>query len=437
MMHSVMTLTAALAITMAAPQQEVTFTRDVAPILQEKCQACHQPDSIAPFPLLTYDDARRVANLIKDRVSRRIMPPWHINRTVGIQEFKNDRGLSDEQIATIVAWVDAGAPEGDPADMPPPRQFPDPRQWQLAGQFGEPDLIVKSEPYTLAAETQDKWFRPVVETGVTEARWVKATEIKPSFPDGRRIVHHVLTYLEQDEQGITGLASTAANRTPGLFMEWAVGKTGEIFPDGAGKLMLPGSRIHWEVHMHAIGEEVVDNQVELGIWFYPRGYTPTNRTILTLLDAFEQRDDLDIPPGQISVTQRFHTLSAPARLENFQPHMHMRGKAMQLEAIYPDGHKELISLVDNFQWNWHNNYIYADDAAPLLPKGTILVLTAWHDNTASNRNNPDPEQWVGWGDRTVDEMAHLWVDITYLEQEQYEELVAEREARKADQQRER
>jgi len=188
-MHSVMTLTAALAITMAAPQQEVTFTRDVAPILQEKCQACHQPDSIAPFPLLTYDDARRVANLIKDRVSRRIMPPWHINRTVGIQEFKNDRGLSDEQIATIVAWVDAGAPEGDPADMPPPRQFPDPRQWQLAGQFGEPDLIVKSEPYTLAAETQDKWFRPVVETGVTEARWVKATEIKPSFPDGRRIVH--------------------------------------------------------------------------------------------------------------------------------------------------------------------------------------------------------------------------------------------------------
>jgi mono/diheme cytochrome c family protein len=424
--------------TVALPQQDVTFTRDVAPILQEKCQVCHQPDSIAPFPLLTYDDARRVANLVKDRVTRRIMPPWHINRTVGIQDFKNDRGLTDEQIATIVAWVEAGTPEGNPADMPPPRVFPDPRQWQLANEFGDPDLIVKSEPYTLAAETQDKWFRPVVDTGLTEPRWVKAIEIKPSFPDGRRIVHHVLTYLEQEEQGITGLASTAGNRrSAGLFMEWAVGKTGEIFPDGAGKLMLPGSRIRWEVHMHAIGEEIVDNQVELGIWFYPESYTPTNRTILTMFDARGERGDLDIPPGEISVTQQFHRLSAPARLENFQPHMHMRGKAMKLEAVYPDGRQEVLSLVDNFQWNWHNNYIYADDAAPLLPQGTILIVTAWHDNTADNPNNPDPEQWVGWGDRTVDEMAHLWVDVTYLEQEQFEELVAEREARKEQQRRDR
>lgn len=410
--------------------QEVTFTRDIAPILQERCQACHQPNSIAPFPLMTYDDARRVANLVKDRVSRRIMPPWHINTDVGIQDFKNDRGLSDEQIATIVAWVDGGTLEGDPADMPPPKEFPDPSQWQLAADFGDPDLIVKSEPYTLAAETQDKWFRPVVDTGLTEPRWVKAIEIKPSFPDGRRIVHHVLTYLLQDEEGITGLASTAGNRrSAGLFMEWAVGKTGEIFPDGAGKLMLPGSQIRWEVHMHAIGEEIVDNQVELGIWFYPEGYTPTNRTILTMLDARGERRELDIPPGEIAITQQFHTLSAPARLENFQPHMHMRGKAMKLEAIYPDGDREVLSLVDNFQWNWHNNYIYAEDAAPLLPKGTVLVVTAWHDNTPENPNNPDPEQWVGWGDRTVDEMAHLWVDVTYLEQEQYEELVAEREAK--------
>lgn len=417
----------------AAPQQngDVTFTKDIAPILQDKCQVCHQPDSIAPFALITYAETRRFARLIKSRVEARVMPPWHINRTVGIQEFKNDRGLSDQQIATIVAWVDAGTPEGDPADLPPLKEFPDPDAWQFAEEFGEPDLVVKSSPYTLAAETQDKWFRPVVDTGLTEPRWVKAIEMKPSFPDGRRIVHHVLTSLQQDEEGITALASTAGRRrSAGLFMEWAVGKTGEIFPDGAGKLMLPGSRIRWEVHMHAIGEEIVGSQVELGIWFYPEDYTPTNRTILTMFDA---RGDsgLDIPPGEIAVTQQFHTLRAPARLENFQPHMHMRGKAMMLEAIYPDGRKEVLSLVDNFQWNWHNNYIYADDAAPLLPEGTTLIVTAWHDNTADNPSNPDPEQWVGWGDRTVDEMAHLWVDVTYLEQEQYEELVAEREAKKA------
>ncbi len=411
--------------------EEVTFNRDVMPILQAKCQECHQPNSIAPMSLLTYRDAYRYAKRIRAKVSNRIMPPWHIDRTVGIQKFKNDRGLTDDEIETVVAWIDGGRIEGDPADLPPPVEFPDPSQWQLGGDFGEPDLIVKSEPYTLAAKTQDKWFRPVVETGLTEARWVKAIEIKPSFPDGRRIIHHVLTYLIQEEEGLTNLASTAqeVQRGAGLFMEWAVGKEGEVFNADAGKLMLPGSRIGWEVHMHAIGEEVQDNQVELGVWFYPRGYEPRNRTVLRMFDA-RGPNSLDIPPGEISVTQDFHMLRAPARLENFQPHMHMRGKAMSLEAIYPDGRKELINQVSNFQWNWHNNYIYADDVAPLFPKGTTLVITAWHDNTADNPNNPDPEQWVGWGDRTVDEMAHLWVDVTYLEQEEYERLVAERQEAK-------
>lgn len=408
--------------------QEITYAKHVAPIIQENCQLCHQPNSIAPISLLTYEDARRYSRRIKRKVEDRVMPPWHINRTVGIQEFKNDRGLTDEEVQTIVSWIDNDMPFGDEADLPAPMEFPDPSQWQMAAEFGEPDLIVKSEPYTLPAKTQDKWFRPTVETGLTEPRWVRAIEIKPTFPDGRRIIHHVLTYLLQDEgDGLTALASTAsdAQQSAGLFMEWAVGKTGEVFPEGAGKLMLPDSRIRWEVHMHAIGEEIADNQVELGIWFYPRGYTPDNRTVLRMFDA-RGESDIDIPPGQIAVTQDHHVLPAPARLENFQPHMHMRGKAMSLEAIYPDGRKEMLSYVDNFQWNWHVNYIYADDAAPLLPKGTTLVITAWHDNTEDNPNNPDPEQWVGWGDRTVDEMAHLWVDVTYLEQADFDRLVAER-----------
>lgn len=411
--------------------REVTFTRDVAPILQQNCQICHQPNSIAPMSLLTYRDAMIFSQRIKERVSKREMPPWHIDRTVGIQHFKNDRGLSDGEIETLVTWVDSGMPEGDPADMPPAVEWPDWNEWQLASTFGQPDLVIESEPYTLAAQTQDKWFRPRVPTGLTEARWVRAIEIKPSFPDGRRIVHHVLTYLIQEEQGLIGLASTAAEaqRSPGLFMEWAVGKRGEIFNDDAGKLMLPGSEIGWEVHMHAIGEEVVDNQVALGIWLYPKDYVPTNRTVLRMFDAGGETG-LDIPPGEIAVTQDFHVLPAPARLENFQPHMHMRGKAMSLEAIYPDGRKELINQVSNFQWNWHINYIYEDDYAPLFPKGTTLVITAWHDNTAENPTNPDYRQWVGWGDRTVDEMAHLWVDVTYLEQDEFDRLVAEREARK-------
>ncbi|MGH9312752.1 MAG: c-type cytochrome [Vicinamibacterales bacterium] len=414
------------------PREPVTFTRHVAPILQQKCQVCHQPNSIGPMPLITYEDAREFARPIKARVSARVMPPWHIDQNVGIREFKNDRSLTDAEIATIVSWVDGGAPRGDLKDMPPPRKFPDPIGWQLANEFGPPDLVIKSPPYTLAPRTQDKWFRPVSETGLTEPRWVRAIEIKPSYPDGRRIVHHVLTTLEQPEDGITGLAHSAhdAQKSPGLFMEWAVGKVGEVFPADAGKLLLPGARIRWEIHMFAVGQEIKDNQVDLGVYFYPKGVVPKHRTVLRMFDV-SRGSDLDIPPGEVAMTQNFYVMQAPARLENFQPHMHMRGKSMSVEAIYPDGRKEVLSAVNNFQWNWHVNYIYADHVAPLLPKGTVLVFTAWHDNTAANPSNPDPKQWVGWGDRTVDEMAHAWVDVTYLEQEEFEKLVAERKAKAA------
>jgi hypothetical protein len=420
---------------MAAPseQEPVTYAKNVAPILQQKCQVCHSPNSIAPMSLLTYDDAKKYARGIKNKVSDRLMPPWYMDKSVGIQKFKNDRSLSDAEIDTIVKWVDQGTPMGDPKDLPPPVTFPDQGGWQFAKQYGEPDLVLKSPPYTLAARTQDKWFRPVTDTGVTEPRWVRAIEIRPANLDGRKIIHHVLTMLEQHEDGgITNLASSAheMQMTAGLFMEWAVGKTGELYNTDAGKLMLPGSKIHWEIHMFAIGQEIKDSQVELGIYFYPKGTVPPHRTVLRMFDV-SRGEDLDIAPNSTSMTQNFFVLQAPARIENFQPHMHMRGKAMSMEAIYPDGKREVLSSVNNFQWRWHVNYIYADETAPLLPKGTVLVFTAWHDNTVNNPNNPDPRQWVGWGDRTVDEMAHAWVDVTYLDQPELDKLIAERKAKAA------
>jgi len=416
----------------AARAGAVTFAKDVAPIMQQKCQVCHQPDSIGPMPLVTYDDARKFANGIKARVSARLMPPWHIDKNIGIREFQNDRSLTDEQVKTIVSWVDAGAPMGDPKDMPPPMAFPDPNGWQLSKDFGQPDLVITSPPYTLAPRTQDKWLRPTSEVPLTEPRWVRAIEIKPKGVEGRRVVHHVLTTLLQQEDGVTGLAHTAhdVQSNAGLFMEWAVGKVGEVFPSDAGKLILPGSRIRWEIHMFAIGREIKDSQVELGIYFYPKGTEPKNRTVLRMFNV-APGSELDIPPGEVAMTQNHYVMQAPARIENFQPHMHMRGKAMSVEAIYPDGRKEVLSAVNNFQWNWHVNYIYAENTKPLLPKGTVLVFTAWHDNTANNPNNPDPKQWVGWGDRTVDEMAHAWVDVTYLEQADFDRLVAARKAKPA------
>ncbi|MGH7554443.1 MAG: hypothetical protein ACREMQ_15670 [Longimicrobiales bacterium] len=408
----------------------ITFAKDVAPILQAKCQSCHRPGSIAPMPLIEYADVAKYALKIKMRVQQRTMPPWHIDRSVGITQFKNDRSLSDEQADTIIRWVDDGARLGDPKDLPAPITWPDPGVWQLKANFGEPDLIIKSLPYSVEKSGQDKWWRPTVETGVMEPRWVKAIEIKPSL-SGRKSVHHVLTLLEQHEEGgLTNLASTMVHATSGrqsagLFMEWAIGKTGEIFNDNAGKLILPDSRIRWEVHYYATGEPVKDDVVELGVWLYPKGYVPQNRTILTMYNA-APGSNLDIAPNETATTTNTYVLRAPARIENFQPHMHMRGKSMTMEALYPDGTRELLSKVSNFQWRWHVNYIYADSVAPLLPTGTTLIFTAVHDNTAQNRNNPDPGQWVGWGDRTVDEMAHTWVDVTYLEQAEFDKLVAAR-----------
>ena len=412
----------------------VTFTKDVAPILRDKCEACHRPDSMAPMSLVTYDDARPWARAIRARVASRQMPPWHIDRTVGIQQFKNDRSLSDEQVDTIVRWVDAGAPMGDPKDMPPPRKWPNEQLWAFAEQFGPPDLILKSPPYTMPPQAQDVWFKPVVPTGLTEARWVRAIEIRPSTVKGRRIMHHVLARLQQKESAEIVRASggdDGEDPGAGLFMEWAIGKQGELMRPNTGKLMLPGSSIQFEEHIHAVGEEITDT-VELGIYFYPKNEVPKYRQVLGLFHAIAGgARGLDIAPNAVSVHQGFHVMPKAGRIENFQAHMHLRGKAMSMEAILPDGKTEMLSQVSNYSFNWHTNYVYADEAAPILPKGTVLRFTSWHDNTAANKDNPDPNQWVGWGDRTVDEMAHAWVDVTYLEQEEFDRLTAERKAQAA------
>ncbi len=401
-----------------------TFTKDIAPIFQEKCEACHRPDSMAPMSLVTYEEARPWVKSIRARVAAREMPPWHIDSTVGIQHFKNDRSLSDGQINTILRWVDAGAPRGEPEDMPRPVRWPAESAWNFAKLLGgPPDLTIRSEPFTMPAEAQDKWWKPVVPTGLTEPRWVRAIEIRPLTVKGRRIVHHSMAYLSQNESA-SGLNDSPVG--PGVFMEWSVGKQGEMMRPDTGKLMLPGSTIQFEVHLHAVGEEISDS-VELGIYFYPKGQEPKYRQVLGALMASNGLV-LDLPPNAVTISQNFSVMKMAGRVENFQPHMHLRGKAMSMEAILPDGTTEMLSFVRNFTFFWMNNYIYADDAAPLLPKGTVLRITAWHDNTAANRHNPDPNQWVGWGDRTVDEMAHAWVNISYMSDEDFKAEVEKRRA---------
>jgi hypothetical protein len=404
-----------------------TFTKDVAPIFQAKCQTCHRPGQMGPMSLITYEESRPWVRSIKTKVATRMMPPWHLDRTVGIQQFKNDLSLTDEQVDTIVRWADGGAPQGDSKDLPAPIKWPSDDIWRLADEYkyGPPDVVLKSKPWTQEAQGQDQWWQPVVETGLTEDRWVRAIEIRPSAK-ARRIVHHVVTYLLQDEEKY---GAVDVGDGGGYFSEFSVGKIGDRYRENTGKLMKKGSKIRFDIHYHSVGEKLTDES-EIALWFYPKGVVPKYRVYPQALGVQDAMRTFDLPPGKVTMHEAFVALPQPARLENFQPHMHVRGKAMAMEAIYPDGHSQMLNYVDRFDFNWHVNYVYADDVAPVLPKGTILHIKAWHDNSPSNKANPDPTQWVGWGQRSFDDMYHAHVNVTYLTQDDYDQIVAERKKAK-------
>lgn len=409
----------------------VTFSKDIAPILQQKCQECHHAGSMAPMSLVTYEETRPWAKAIRERVITRQMPPWHIDPTVGVQKFKNDMSLSQTQIDAIVRWVDTGAPLGDRKDMPAPRQWANADEWKAAPELGPPDIIVKSEDWTMPAHHQDVWWRPSTDIGLTEPRWVRAVEMRPGSLAGRKITHHAVAYLAQDDPDSVLPGSTADLRGRAMLMEWAIGKGYDLYRPDTGKLLLPGSKISWDIHYHAVGEEIRDH-VEIGIWLYKKGQEPKYRTFLTAFQAIKGLDRnrlVDIPPNTVAVSQQVTVLKQAAMLENFQPHMHLRGKAMLVEAVLPDGSSEVVSYVGKFNFNWMTNYIYADDAAPMFPKGTMIRVTAWYDNTPANPNNPDPDQWVGFGDRTVDEMGHAWMNVTYVSDEDYNAWAAKHDKR--------
>src|SRR5579872_776128 len=207
-----------------AAAKAVTFAKDVAPIFQERCQECHRKGSLAPMSLVTYEETRPWAKAIRQRVITWQMPPWHIDKTVGVQKFKNDISLTDEQIATVVRWVDSGAPMGDPKDMPPPKEFPAANEWKAAKELGQPDLVIKSQPYTMAAHHQDVWWRPTSDIPVTEPRWVRAVEIRPGTAAGRKITHHAVAYLVQDDPSSIAPGNDADLGARSFLMEWAIGK---------------------------------------------------------------------------------------------------------------------------------------------------------------------------------------------------------------------
>ena len=438
----------------------VTFTKDIAPILQRSCQNCHRPQGVAPMSLTTYQQVRPWARAIKLKTASREMPPWFIEKNVGIQKFKDDPSLSDREIAMIASWADTGAPEGNPADMPPPRQFPAGGGWS----FGTPDLIVSSPTVTVKAVAPD-WHGDVGHTvsGLTEDRYIKSVEVREFRPDeqltGRAVgqasgggdlnyfvVHHaVVTSKPADEVDDSDQRSSeersADQATPaqrantqraslpvGEFSYiFEVGQNAMIYPDDVGILLPANSTVYFpNVHLHSIGKDV-KVQMQVGFTFHPKGYKPKYPRGVSSLPI--RLTEIDIRGGQDNARHdAFTTLRRPAKGVTFEPHLHASGKRMCVEAILPNGFRETLNCA-GYNHNWVKAYVYEDDAAPLLPAGTIIHVTGWYDNTAKNPRNVDPRNWHGVGQRSVDDMFLLFSKFLFLTEEEFKAEVEAREAK--------
>jgi hypothetical protein len=407
---------AASRTTQALPPSQPTFAKDVAPIFQRSCQTCHHQGTSAPMSLVTYEEVRPWAKSIRQRVANREMPPWHLDKTVGIRHYKNDRSLSDDEIATVVRWADHGAPLGNPADLPPALAFRPESDWFI----GEPDLKVTTpNDFVMYANGPDWWIDQYADVVIPEDRWIKAMEIKPSNP---KIVHHVVIYVIEPD---------APEGTPegGVQLhEYAVGKYGDIYGENTGRLLKKGTRLRYDMHYFAVGSEQ-HNTTTMAFKFYPKGVVPKYQVRSQAIRNIPN-DELEVPPNTVVRTDGYFRMPRAGRIDAFQPHMHMRGKGLTVEAIDPTTNRtQILSSVDHFDFNWHINYVYADDAAPLLPAGTVLHLIGIHDNTAANRRNPDPNMWAGFGERSVDDMLQVWLNIVYLDDAEYNRMVEDRKAK--------
>ena len=427
----------------AQADDAVVYAKDVAPIIQENCQVCHRPGSVAPMSLLTYEDAKSWAPLIKDQVSKRIMPPWPLDTEVGIQSFKNDRSLSSEEIETIVRWVDSGALRGDPADEPPPIAWPAwGDKWAYEDEFDRPpDVVITSPRYTVKADGMDQWpslpaTEVTSEMGVTGERWIRAVELRPIDPQSASVFHHgsarVANRAPEDLYQGPGTHAVRGNRDQ--IAEAAVGVQGSIFPEGTGRLLKEGDLITFNPHFYPakLKEDAEGVALQVGVWLYPEGELPYPTEGDVVFDQGSMPGMADTPliiaPHSQATFRTAFRLEGNAQVHAIRGHMHLLGRYNVLEVVYPDGRYELINKL-NWDQRWHTAFLYEDDAMPLLPKGTTVIITSVFDNTENNLANTDPDQWITGGSRTVDEMFRLRLGMTFYDDADFARLVAEREGR--------
>jgi hypothetical protein len=416
-----------------AQSQDITFHKDIEPVLQRSCQNCHREGGVGPMPLVTYDQVAPFAGLIEYKTGLRdragAMPPWYMEKDIGIQNYKNDPSLSDEEIAAISHWARSGAPKGNLEDAPDSLVFDDSLKWTA----GQPDLVVKTNSVTKLSGTADWWGEiDRIPVDIEKDRYVKSVEVVEvndvnnqagtgrDTVGGRYIFHHMIwSTADLDENG---------QRVEDSVTGWPVhevGRNPDIFDPEAGQLLRAGSYIYSDsVHLHSNGKDTTGH-LEIGFRFHPEDYEPKYERILLGLG-----NGVDISISGNQNNQELHAytvLEDHTKIITFEPHLHAPGERMCLEAIW--GYTvETLSCV-GYDHNWVRGYAYENDATPLLPKGTILHIVGYMNNTETNPNVPDSRNWQGSGNRSVTNMfIDLGMRVKMDEDQFFEEMENRRKA---------
>jgi len=433
----------------------ITFSGDIAPIFYKHCVMCHRPGNIAPMSLLTYKEAKPVARLISEKVAKLEMPPWHADSRFG--EFANDRRLSQEEIAKITAWVEEGAKEGSPRELPPAPKFTD--QWAI----GQPDAVFRmTQHYTVGREVSDQYIYFRIPTNFGEDKWIQAVEFRPG---NRKIVHHAVAFIETPESfaeaqrinpsekadtPVWTLLETKASplevmdgttrrikpdapilndgcsapdvdavgfsSNNSVLSVYAPGRGENVWPTGTAKKIPAGSNIILQIHYSKTSGVSENDRTSVAVVFAkaPVERAVVSRSVCNIL--------FEIPPraSDHKVTACWN-IQREIQLLNFMPHMHVRGKSMQYEIVYPDGIRKILFSVPHYDFHWQTLY---ELRTPLvIPGGSRLIVTAYYDNSSGNMHNPDPSKSVRHGTATFDEMMIGFVD--YVIPKPRDRIVAE------------
>jgi mono/diheme cytochrome c family protein len=389
-----------------APKEPITYAKHVSRIIQDRCQTCHHAGTAAPFSLLTYKDAVRWADTIREVVTEKRMPPWHADPHYGT--WSNDRRLTKQEMDTLIGWLDTGMQTGDDRDLPPARTYAD--GWVI----GKPDVIFElpaEQKVPASGVVNYQYF--VTPTNFKEDVWVQAAEARPG---NRGVVHHIIVSF-RDAKAKERSGGRNNGLGDGFIVGTAPGDMPLILPPGTARRIPAGADLVWQMHYTPNGKEARDKS-QVGFIFY-KGKEPPKFNSQT---RGAMNTNFAIPPGDSNyLTESEWTVPRDTLLLSFMPHMHLRGKDFKYTAEYPDGHKEVLLSVPHYDFNWQTSYRLAQPVR--LPKGTRIHCVAHFDNSAANPANPDPKKEVTWGDQTFEEMMIGWVDFIWEQPER--EAIAE------------